>query len=175
METYSNPTSRAVQRYYWQFGLSMAAYVIVILLSRWMWHNANGRWQTVVALFPMIPAVFVFASIVRYLLATDELLRRIAVVSLALAGGATALIAVTYGLGGKQEFLQAFREEDCADHRADENGGPVGECGKEPFRGHGSGSAICRQPCPALRSSKGRDTTRCAALRKMSARQKRAG
>jgi hypothetical protein len=76
----------------------MAAYVIVILLSRWMWHNANGRWQTVVALFPMIPAVFVFASIVRYLLATDELLRRIAVVSLALAGGATALIAVTYGL-----------------------------------------------------------------------------
>src|ERR1035441_10041673 len=130
METYSNPTSRAVQRYYWQFGLSMAAYVIVILLSRWMWHNANGRWQTVVALFPMIPAVFVFASIVRYLLATDELLRRItvvalfpmipavfvfasivryllatdellrriAVVSLALAGGATALIAVTYGL-----------------------------------------------------------------------------
>src|ERR1035438_128769 len=98
METYSNPTSRAVQRYYWQFGLSMAAYLIVILPTRWMWHNANGRWQTVVALFPMIPAVFVFASIVRYLLATDELLRRIAVVSLALAGGATALIAVTYGL-----------------------------------------------------------------------------
>ena len=98
MESYSNPTIRAARRYYWQFGLSMAAYVIVVFLSRWMWHDANGRWQTVVALFPMIPAVFVFASIVRYLLATDELMRRIAVISLALAGGATALIAVTYGL-----------------------------------------------------------------------------
>jgi len=46
----------------------------------------------------MIPAVFVFVSIVGYLLATDELVRRVAVDSLALAGGATALVAVTYGL-----------------------------------------------------------------------------
>jgi hypothetical protein len=76
----------------------MVAYVIVVFLSRWMWHTANGPWQTVIALLPMIPAVFVFVSIVRYLLATDELRRRIAVDSLALAGGATALIAVTYGL-----------------------------------------------------------------------------
>jgi len=76
----------------------MLAYVIVILLSRGMWHTANAPWNTVVALLPMIPAVFVFVSIVRYLLATDELVRRIAVDSLALAGGATALIAVTYGL-----------------------------------------------------------------------------
>ena len=76
----------------------MVGYVIVILLSRWIWHDVNGRWQTVVALLPMIPAVFVFVSIVGYLLATDELVRRVAVDSLALAGGATALVAVTYGL-----------------------------------------------------------------------------
>jgi hypothetical protein len=98
MESHSNPTINATRRYYWQFGLSMVAYVIVIFLSRWMWHTANGPWQAVIALLPMIPAVFIFISIVRYLLATDELIRRIAVDSLALAGGATALIAVTYGL-----------------------------------------------------------------------------
>ena len=95
MEPHPNPTTRATRRYYWEFGLSMVGYVIVILLSRWIWHDVNGRWQTVVALLPMIPAVFVFVSIVRYLLATDELVRRVAVDSLALAGGATALVAVT--------------------------------------------------------------------------------
>ena len=98
MEAQSNPTTKAARRYYWQFGLSMVAYVIVIFLSRMLWHTADGSWQTVVALLPMIPAIFIFVSIVRFLLATDELLRRIAVNSMALAGGATALIAVTYGL-----------------------------------------------------------------------------
>ena len=76
----------------------MVAYVIVVLLSRWMWHAANGPWKAAVALSPMIPAAFVFASIVRFILATDELIRQVAVDSLALAGGATALAAVTYGL-----------------------------------------------------------------------------
>ena len=98
MEPRPNPTSKASRRYYWQFGLSMFAYVIVILFSRWLWPSVNGPWQIVVAVLPVIPAIFIFASIVRYLLATDELLRRIAVDSMALAGGATALIAVTYGL-----------------------------------------------------------------------------
>jgi hypothetical protein len=98
MESRPNPTTNAIRRYYWQFGLSMFAYVIVIFLSRGLWDVANAPWKTVIALLPMIPAVFVFVSIVRYLLATDELVRRIAVDSLALAGGATALMAVTYGL-----------------------------------------------------------------------------
>jgi len=98
MESHPNPTIRATRRYYWQFGLSMVAYVIVVLLSRWMWLAANGPWRTAVALSPMIPAVLVFASIVRFILATDELIRQVAVDSLALAGGATALAAVTYGL-----------------------------------------------------------------------------
>jgi hypothetical protein len=98
MEPRPNPTTSAIRRYYWQFGLSMLAYVIVIFLSRVIWHAVDSPWKTVVALLPMIPAVFVFISIVRYLLATDELVRRISVDSLALAGGATALLAVTYGL-----------------------------------------------------------------------------
>jgi hypothetical protein len=76
----------------------MIAYVICIFLSRWLWIQTEGSWRTVVTLLPVIPAVLVFAAIVRYLLATDELIRRTAVDSLALAGGATALIAVTYGL-----------------------------------------------------------------------------
>ena len=94
----SNPTTRATRSYLWQFGLSMVAYMIVVFLSRLLWHTADGPWPTIIALAPVIPAIFVFVSIVRYFLDTDELRRRIAVDSLALAGGATALIAVTYGL-----------------------------------------------------------------------------
>ena len=76
----------------------MIAYVIIIFFSRWLGRGVNGPWQTAVALLPMIPAVFIFISIVLYLMATDELVRRITVDSLAFAGGATALIAITYGL-----------------------------------------------------------------------------
>jgi hypothetical protein len=53
--------------------------------------------QIVVALAPVIPIAFLFAAIIRYLSRVDELQRRIVVESLALAGGATALLAVTYG------------------------------------------------------------------------------
>jgi len=80
----------------------MMAYVAAILVSRWllrgpMQHVSEG-WQIALALLPVIPVFFVFAAIVRVVLGTDELYRRICVDSLALAGGATALIAVTYGL-----------------------------------------------------------------------------
>ena len=51
-----------------------------------------------IALLPLLPSIFGFVAIVRLVLATDELQRRIIVNSLALAGGATALLAVTYGL-----------------------------------------------------------------------------
>jgi len=98
MESHSNPAVNACRCYYWHFGASISAYVIVIFFSRWLWHSVNGPWRTVVALLPIIPVIFIFASVVRFLLATDELQRQIVVNSLALAGGATALLAVTYGL-----------------------------------------------------------------------------
>jgi hypothetical protein len=98
----TNPVYRGCRRYHIEFGVSMAAYVAAIVLSRWLLNgpmqHADKSWQILVALLPIIPVIFVFAAIVRWVLGTDELLRRICVDSLALAGGATALIAVTYGL-----------------------------------------------------------------------------
>ncbi|HXB01736.1 MAG TPA: hypothetical protein VNV15_02830 [Opitutaceae bacterium] len=44
----------------------------------------------------MIPFVFFFVAAVRYTLRTDELNRKIIVESSAIAGGATALIALMY-------------------------------------------------------------------------------
>jgi hypothetical protein len=98
----TNPAKWAMRRYLMEFGLSMAAYVGVMLVSRMllegpMHHAANG-WQLLVALSPLVTVIFVFIAIVRWVMGTDEMMRRICVNSLAIAGGATALLAVTYGL-----------------------------------------------------------------------------
>jgi len=45
----------------------------------------------------VIAVVFLFAAFIRYTLRTDELDRKMTVESLAIAGGATALIAIMYG------------------------------------------------------------------------------
>ncbi len=112
METPPNPTASARRTYFWQFSLSMIAYVIAIIVSRnylEAHHPANPA-RTLVAASPIIPVIFLFLAIVRYVLATDELMRRMIVNSLALAGGATVLLAVTYGLieGEGFPFISAW-------------------------------------------------------------------
>jgi hypothetical protein len=102
VENAINPVRRAVRRYFVEFGISMAAYMATIFFSRWLlrgpMRHADELSQIAVALLPVIPFALVFAAIVRIVLRTDELNRRIYIESLALAGGATALLAVTYGL-----------------------------------------------------------------------------
>jgi O-antigen/teichoic acid export membrane protein len=96
----NNPSVKALHAYFWWLGLSMIAYVITIIFSRnYLYaHHLANPWRIVVALLPLIPVIGIFAAMVRYTLATDELQRQIIVNSSALAGGVTALLAVTYGL-----------------------------------------------------------------------------
>ena len=93
----SNPTTAAQRRYYLEFGGSMVLYMIVLFGSRILWRDVTGPMLVVVALLPMVPVGLVFAAIVRWALAADELQRQILVESLALAAGVTALLSVTYG------------------------------------------------------------------------------
>jgi hypothetical protein len=95
-----NPSTKALRSYYWWLSLSLIAYAIAIIFSRNFLHihPGNGPVFFAIALLPLLPSIFGFVAIVRLVLATDELQRRIIVNSLALAGGATALLAVTYGL-----------------------------------------------------------------------------
>ncbi len=98
---HTNPTMNAMRRYYWELGLSLAAYVALILISRSILRHTEmtlGAGQIALALLPLIPVIFIFAAIVRFVMHTDELQRQIIVHSLALAGGVTVLSAVTYGL-----------------------------------------------------------------------------
>ncbi len=100
MDIISNPATKAIRTYYWHLGFSMIAYVMTIIASRDFLHThpGDGPAYFAIALLPVLPVIFVFVAIVRFVVATDELQRRIIVNSLALAGGATALLAVTYGL-----------------------------------------------------------------------------
>jgi hypothetical protein len=84
-----NPATQALRSYYWQFGLSMLAYVIAIIAIGYGLHpNALANpCRTLVVLLPVIPLIFAFAAFIRFVRATDELKRLIIVHSLAIAGG----------------------------------------------------------------------------------------
>jgi hypothetical protein len=107
-----NPTAQAKRAYFWEFSISLVAYVLAIILTRdyLNTHQLDDTWRTLVAVLPILPIIGVFAAIVRLILATDELMRRMIVNSLALAGGVTALLAVTYGLieGEGFPFISAW-------------------------------------------------------------------
>ena len=98
MTNTKNPDVQARKRYLLELGLSMTGYVAVIYFSRLWGQRLGGFARVAIALAPTIPTAFVFAAIVRVVRSIDELQRQIVVQSLALAGGATALLSLTYGL-----------------------------------------------------------------------------
>lgn len=103
-----NPVSRAKRRYFVEFSVSITAYALAIAARHWLLQgpleHAEKGWQIASALLPIIPAVFLFAAIVRWVRDADELYRRVCVDALAVAGGVTALLALTYGLIEGEHF-----------------------------------------------------------------------
>ncbi len=103
-----NPTRRAFRRYLLEFSLAMAAYVATIFLSRWLLRGplrtTPEPWASALALLPLLSVIALFLATFRLVLATDEFQRRIYIESFAIAGGATALLAITYGLLEGEHF-----------------------------------------------------------------------
>lgn len=94
----TNPTTRAQRRYFWEFGLAIGAYMLVLTASVYgLDHGLNGLAKYFVAIAPAIPLVGVCLAVVRWLRATDEFQRQTTITAMAIAGGSTALICVTYG------------------------------------------------------------------------------
>jgi hypothetical protein len=111
----ANPVTRATRRYFIEFGVAIAAYAVVMMVSRKLLHgallrDAGDAWQIGVAVLPIVPTLFVFIAVVRLLRRTDEFHRQVCVDSLAIAGGVTVLLAITYGLieGGRVPYLSAW-------------------------------------------------------------------
>lgn len=76
----------------------MAVYVLVLLGSIWLLqHGAQGPLRVAIALAPMLPVVGIMAAVARFITYSDELTRQTMLISLAVAGGITAMFVVTSG------------------------------------------------------------------------------
>jgi O-antigen/teichoic acid export membrane protein len=93
-----NPTTRANRRYLTGFSLAAIAYVAVLFAAIGYVNYAqpHGALRYLLILAPLIPIAFMVPIFIRYFRETDEFQRRIVTESLAIAGGVTALLAVTY-------------------------------------------------------------------------------
>ena len=87
------------KRYLRELMSSIAAYAIVLIISILILNSApkEAIWRPVVALLPMLPAVFVIIAVVRELKRIDELQQRIQLEALAIAFMGTAFLTFSYG------------------------------------------------------------------------------
>lgn len=93
-ETVTNNT----RRYITEFGGSMAAYVVVLFLSRWILQgDLPDPWVIPVALLPILPIPFAIWALMRAHRRLDELAQKVHFEALAFAFAGTALACVTYG------------------------------------------------------------------------------
>jgi hypothetical protein len=87
----------AARAYTREFGLAMAAYVIVVLVSIKLVGGLDQPIRTLVALTPLIPAALALVAYLRFLGRMDELGRRIQLEALAFGFGAAGMLTFAYG------------------------------------------------------------------------------
>lgn len=86
------------RRYLWEVAAAMLAYMGAIMLSTRLLHGSvTGPLKVLVALLPLLPLIFMFVAVIRFLRYTDEMLRRLHIQAFAIAAGVTAFLALTYG------------------------------------------------------------------------------
>ncbi len=94
-----NPTVIASRTYKVQLTLTMVAYAIVLFGGIFfVKHFGIGGWlRVVILMLPLVPVAFMLPAILGFMRGTDEFTRRRFIDSLAIAGGITAALSVTYG------------------------------------------------------------------------------
>jgi hypothetical protein len=80
-----------------EFGLAMAAYVVVLLISVSFLDKVDQPLKTLIALVPLVPAGFALMAYLRFLTRMDELGRRIQLEALAFGFGAAGMLTFAYG------------------------------------------------------------------------------
>ena len=90
--------NKAARAYVVEFGGAMLAYAIVVVISEAILRaNPHAGWRALVAITPMIPAVFALLAFVRFLGRMDELQQRIQLTALGIGFGGTAILTFAYG------------------------------------------------------------------------------
>jgi len=88
------------RQYLKELGASMLGYIVVLFASiAWLQQDAGlaSPWRDLIALSPMLPAIFVIWAIMRQLYRLDELQRRVQFEALAFAFAGTAFLSFGYG------------------------------------------------------------------------------
>jgi hypothetical protein len=88
------------------FGLSMAAYVVVLIISVSLLDKVDQPVKTLIALVPLVPAGFALKAYLRFLTRMDELGRRIQLEALAFGFGAAGMLTFAYGFLENAGFPQ---------------------------------------------------------------------
>jgi len=90
--------NRHARRYARRFVIGITAYVVLLVAALLLAHLVDGVVRALVMLLP-VPAIVVIAwALWRYLVDSDEMVRRDQLVSLAIAFGLGSVITFTYGL-----------------------------------------------------------------------------
>ncbi len=93
-----NTVNSAGRSYLREFGSAMLAYSIAVPVSLYILQaNPGASWRVLIALLPVVPALFALWAFVRYLGRTDELQRRIQLEGLALGFGGAGILTFSYG------------------------------------------------------------------------------
>lgn len=87
------------KRYFKEFGISMLAYVVVLLVCITILKNVDlpKAAQIVVALLPVIPTIFSVIAVMRWLRDSDELQQKTQLQAVAFSAVLTGLITFSYG------------------------------------------------------------------------------
>jgi hypothetical protein len=87
-----------IRRYVIEFGASMAAYVVVLVISVLLIESQpHAAWRIPVALAPLIPTGFALAAFLRYLHDADEMQQRLQLEAIGFSFGATGMLTFAYG------------------------------------------------------------------------------
>ena len=88
----------AKRKYFWELGLSMAAYAVVLVISLRVTEKMEDSFlRTLIALAPAIPIFITVWVIARQFRRMDEFVRLRSLESIAVAAAVTAGLTFTYG------------------------------------------------------------------------------
>ena len=96
----------AARAYTREFGVAMAWYVIVVLVSIKLVGGLDQPIKTLVAITPLVPAALALFAYLRFLSRMDELGRRIQLEALAFGFGAAGMLTFAYGFLENAGFPQ---------------------------------------------------------------------
>lgn len=96
--TTGNAMKQATKSYLIEFGSSMLAYTITLVIAlEVVQANPEATWRYAVAVAPVAPICFALWAFIRALGRMDELQRRIQLHAIGFGFGASAIVTFTYG------------------------------------------------------------------------------